>query len=87
MLVIIYILYIILLKTLILLSNYQRGPNDAIRRSTHAPGQSRMRRAWNHALSQARARRRRRWGVLFFWRLRLWTLAGTFPVPYFKFQG
>ena len=40
-------------------------------------------RAWNHALSQARARRRRRWGVLFFWRLRLWTLAGTFPVPYF----
>ncbi len=35
-----------------------------------------MRRAWNHALSQARARRRRRrWGVPFFWRLRLWTLA------------
>jgi hypothetical protein len=32
-----------------------------------------MRRAWNDALSQARARRRRRWGVLFFWRLRLWT--------------
>ena len=32
-----------------------RGPNDAKRRSTHAPGQSRMRRAWNHALSQARA--------------------------------
>ena len=25
-----------------------------------------MRRAWNHALSQARLRRRRRWGVLFF---------------------
>ena len=42
-----------------------------------------MRRAWNHALSQARARRRRRWGVLFFGRLRLWTLAGTFPVPYY----
>ncbi len=41
-----------------------------------------MRRAWNYALSQARLRRRRRWGVLFFWRLRLWTLAGTFPVPY-----
>jgi hypothetical protein len=40
-----------------------------------------MRQAWNHALSQARARRRR-WGVLFFWRLRLWTLAGTFPVPF-----
>jgi hypothetical protein len=45
-----------------------------------------MRRAWNHALSQARARRRRRWGVLFFWRLRLWTLAGTFPVPYYYKQ-
>ena len=42
-----------------------------------------MRGAWNRALSQARAgRRRRRWGVLFFGRLRLWTLAGTFPVPY-----
>ena len=52
------------------------------RRSTHAPGQSRMRRAWNHALSQARLRRRRRWASVFFRRLRLWTLAGTFPVPY-----
>ena len=37
-----------------------------------------MRRAWNHALSQARARRRRRRASVFF--RRLWTVAGTFPV-------
>ena len=34
--------------------------NDAGRRSTHAPGTSRTRWACNHALSQARFRRRRR---------------------------
>jgi hypothetical protein len=67
---------------MLLLSNHYEAPHDARRRSTHAPGTSRMRRAWNHALSQARARRRRRWASVFFWRLRLWTLAGTFPVPY-----
>jgi hypothetical protein len=60
-----YILvYIILVyfyfNIIILLSNFMRGPNNAGRRSTHAPGTSRMRRAWNHALSQARFRRRRR---------------------------
>jgi hypothetical protein len=44
-----------------------------------------MRRAWNHALSQARARRRRRRGVLFFGVFVFkWTLAVTFPVPYCK---
>ena len=46
-----------------------------------------MRRAWNHTLSQAHFRRRRRWGVLFFWRLLLLTLAVRFPVPYFLFRG
>ena len=58
-----------------------RGPEQ--RRKTLGAS-SRMRRAWKHALSQvlARFRRRRRSGRPFFWRLRLWTLAVTFPVPY-----
>ena len=39
-----------------------------------------MRRAWNLALSQARFRRRRRWGVF-------GPLAVTFPLPYNSVQG
>jgi hypothetical protein len=39
-----------------------------LKRPTHAPSKSRTRRAWNHALSQARLRRRRRrrWASPFF---------------------
>jgi hypothetical protein len=44
-----------------------RGPNNAGKRSAHAPGTSRIRRAGNHALSQARLRRSSSWGRPFFW--------------------